>query len=172
MVISYFAKIVKKFVKSLFVNFAVSTKTDNRDKLYSNKNREVKNVQYIGKLDLNKIEKYKNRAITMDVILTDERLNEHILIYHAKEYEQLKPYIKDIVEKPDLILDDNRNKNTIILLKKIPQIKKNGRVVVKIALAEDIKHPKNSIITLMKLNNRTWKQTIKNRGNIIFDKDE
>lgn len=135
-------------------------------------NSENENLQYIGKLDINKIEPYKNKMITEDVVLTSERLYQHILIYHAKEYEQLKPYIKDIIEKPDLILDDNRNKDTIILMKKITKIKKNGRVVIKIAVAKDEKHSKNSIITLMKLNDRTWKQTIKNRGNIIFDKNE
>ena len=48
---------------------------------------------------------------------------------------------------------------------------KNARVVIKIAVAEDEKHPKNSIITLMKLNERTWKQTVKNRGDIIFQKN-
>lgn len=125
-------------------------------------------MHYIGKIDKNKIGIYAEKIITDDVVLTDERLNEHILIYHAKEYEQLEAYLKEIVENPDIILNDNKNTNTIILLKKIPKIEKNGRVVIKIAVAEDEKHPKNSIITLMKLNNRTWKQTLKNRGNIIF----
>jgi hypothetical protein len=81
---------------------------------------------------------------------------------------ELKPYLKNIIESPDLILSDNRNEDTIILLKRINEIEKNGRVVIKIAIAEDKEHPKNSILTLMKLNERTWKQTIKNRGNIIF----
>lgn len=129
-------------------------------------------MHYIGKIDKNKIGIYAEKIITNDVVLTDERLNEHILIYHAKEYEQLESYLKEIVENPDIILNDNKNTNTIILLKKIPKIEKNGRVVIKIAVAEDKKHPKNSIITLMKLNNRTWKQTLKNRGNIIFRKKD
>ena len=81
---------------------------------------------------------------------------------------ELKPYLKNIIESPDLILSDNRNEDTIILLKRINEIEKNGRVVIKIAIAEDKEHSKNSILTLMKLNERTWKQTIKNRGNIIF----
>ena len=102
------------------------------------------------------------------MILTDERLNEHILIKHFDEYMELKPYLKNIIESPDLILSDNRNEDTIILLKRINEIEKNGRVVIKIAIAEDKEHPKNSILTLMKLNERTRKQTIKNRGNIIF----
>ena len=100
--------------------------------------------------------------------MTDERLNEHILIEHLKEYKQLKPYLKEIIENPDIILDDNRNENTIIILKNISNVGKNGRVVIKIAVAKDNKHPKNSIITLMQLNDRTWKQTLKNRGNVIF----
>lgn len=131
-------------------------------------------MQNIGKLDKNKLGKYKNKVITSQVILTDERLNEHILVKHFKEYIQLKPFLKEIIEETDIILDDNRYPNTIILLKKIPYIKKNGRVVIKIAIADDKKHYKNSIITLIQLNDRTWKQTLKNRGNIIFkvDKEE
>ncbi len=131
-------------------------------------------MQNIGKLDKNKLRKYKNKVITSQVILTDERLNEHILVKHFKEYIQLKPFLKEIIEEPYIILDDNRYPNTITLLKKIPYIKKNGRVVIKIAIADDKKHYKNSIITLIQLNDRTWKQTLKNRGNIIFkvDKEE
>ncbi len=140
------------------------------DIIDTNENGKVKEVQYIGKLDKNKLGKYRDKIITDDVVLTNERLEEHILKYHKKEYEQLSQYIKDIIENPDIILDDNRNKDTIIMLKNISEIDKNGRVVIKIAVAEDNKHPKNSIITLMKLNDRTWKQTLKNRGNIIFEK--
>lgn len=125
-------------------------------------------MQYIGKLNIEKLGYYKEKIITKDVVLTDERLNEHILIEHLKEYKQLKPYLKEIIENPDIILDDNRNENTIIILKNISNVGKNGRVVIKIAVAKDNKHPKNSIITLMQLNDRTWKQTLKNRGNVIF----
>ena len=41
------------------------------------------------------------------------------------------------------------------MLKNLSEINKKGRAVIKIAVAEDNKHPKNSIITLMKLNERT-----------------
>lgn len=40
--------------------------------------------------------------------------------------------------------------------------------MIKLALGNDKEHGKNSIITLMKLNRRTWNQTIKNRGKIIW----
>ena len=66
-------------------------------------------------------------------------------------YKQLRRYIKSIIEDPDYI----------------EEISKNGRVVIKLALGKDEEHSKNSIITLMKLNKRTWNQTIRNRGKII-----
>ena len=57
---------------------------------------------------------------------------------------------------------------TIIYLKQIEDIDKNGRAVIKLALGQDKEHNKNSIITMMKLNKRTWNQTIKNRGKVIW----
>lgn len=125
-------------------------------------------MQYIGKLDKNKLGKFKPKLITDEVILTDQILYEHILVKHLKEFLQLKSYLKSIIENPDLIIEDNRNENTIILLKRILEINKNGRIIVKIAVAKDEAHPKNSIITLMRLNDRTWNQTIKNKGDIIY----
>ncbi len=90
--------------------------------------------------------------------------------YHEKEYKELRPYIKSIIKDPDYIIDDNRHEDTMIYLKEIANIEKNGRVVIKLALGKDKEHSKNSIITLMKLNKRTWNQTINNRGKIIWKK--
>ena len=125
-------------------------------------------MQYITKLDKKKLGEYEKRVITEDVILTDERLYEHILLFHEDEYKQLRPYIKNIIENPDYIVEDNRHEDTMIYLKQIEDIGKNGRVVIKLALGQDEEHNKNSIITMMKLNKRTWNQTIKNRGKIIY----
>lgn len=125
-------------------------------------------MQYITNLDRKKLGIYESKLITEEVILTDERLYEHILLFHEEEYKQLKPYIKSIIEEPDYIVEDNRHDDTMIYLKEIDDIGKNGRVVIKLALGKNKEHNKNSIITLMKLNKRTWNQTIKNRGNIIW----
>ena len=125
-------------------------------------------MQYITKLDKKKLGEYEKRVITEDVILTDERLYEHILLFHEDEYKQLRPYIKNIIENPDYIVEDNRHEDTMIYLKQIEDIGKNGRVVIKLALGQDEEHNKNSISTMMKLNKRTWNQTIKNRGKIIW----
>lgn len=127
-------------------------------------------MQYIANLDKKKLGIYGTKIITDKVVLTDERLYEHILLYHEKEYRQLRSYLKCIIERPDYILKDNRHEDTLIYLKKIENIDKSGRVVIKLALGKDKEHNKNSIITLMKLNKRTWNQTIRNRGKIIWKK--
>ena len=60
----------------------------------NNKVKEGNKLQYIAKLDKKKLGEYENKLITEDVILTDERLYEHILLFHKEEYQQLRPYIK------------------------------------------------------------------------------
>lgn len=131
---------------------------------------EGKRLQYITNLDRKKLGVYASKLITEEVILTGERLYEHILLFHEEEYKQLRPYIKNIIKDPDYIVEDNRHEDTMIYLKEIDAIGKNGRVVIKLALGKEEEHNKNSIITLMKLNERTWKQTIRNRGKIIWKK--
>lgn len=126
-------------------------------------------MQYITNLDKTKLGEYKNKLETEEVILTKERL-EHIILYHESEYKELKPHIKSIIEAPDYIIEDNRHKDTMIYLKEIKNTEKGGRIVLKLALGQDKEHNKNSIITLMKLNERTWYQTIKNRGKNIWKK--
>ena len=132
------------------------------------KERRILKLQFIAKLNKNILGSYGNKLLTEDVILTDERLYEHILLYHEEEYKQLRPYLKTIINNPDFIIEDNKHFDTLIFLKDIESVGKKGRVVIKLALGQDINHPKNSILTLMKLNKRTWNQTIRNRGKIIW----
>ena len=146
----------------------VEEKLKNCYYIRNNEKEEGKKLQYITKLDKKKLGEYEKRLITEDVILTEERLYEHILLFHEEEYKQLRPYIKNIIENPDYIVEDNRHEDTMIYLKQVEDIGKNGRVVIKLALGQDKEHNKNSIITMMKLNKRTWNQTIKNRGKIIW----
>ena len=71
-------------------------------------------MQFICKINKNILGKYKDKIISKDVILTHERLENHILLYHKKDYEHLAPYLKDIILNPDFIIDDNRHEDTLI----------------------------------------------------------
>ena len=125
----------------------------------------------IGKINKEMIGEYKDKIITEQVILTYERLENHVLVYHKKEYEQIEGYIRKIIESPDIVLEDSAHEDTLIFLKHIFEINKKARVVVKLATnKEDEIYNKNSIITIMRQRNKSWEQTLKNKGKIIFTK--
>ena len=125
----------------------------------------------IGKIDKNKIGSYKYKIVTDTLILTYERLNNHILKYHNEEYNQVKDYLKEIIENPDIILKEYKQEDTLIYLKHIEQIDKKVRVVIKLATNKKEKiYNKNSIITIMRQRDKSWEQTIKNKGEVIYSK--
>ena len=131
----------------------------------------MKEYKYIGKI---KVDNFKNsniKLLTDEVILTNERLNCHILKYHLNEYKEIEVYLTECIEEPDYILIDNSHKDTLIFLKDIKEINKKARIVIKLA-TDKIKYNKNSIITLMRQRDKSWEQTLKNRGTVIFDKNE
>lgn len=100
-------------------------------------------MYYIGKIDLNKIGKYKYKVITDDIILTDER-KVHIFNHHFKDFENIIKNIDRVVLNPREILEDHKNDNTLLFIDKI----KGGNLNVIIKLStSDRKHIKNSIMT-------------------------
>ena len=126
--------------------------------------------RYIGKINTKVIGKYKERLIDDEIVLTNERLYEHILIHHMKDYYMFKDYILEVIQYPEYVIEDNKHEDTLIYLKEIKGLEVKCRIVIKLALGKDEEHPKNSIITMMKQNDRTWSQTINNRGKILYKK--
>lgn len=122
-------------------------------------------VQYIGKLDKNKLGKYKNKIITEDVIITEERI-QHIKEHHPGDYEEYSKYTKYIIEFPDYVLEDNKNKDTILFLKTIKEKNKNIQIVVRLNTNKEKINKQNSILTFWKIKNSTYKQLIRNRKNL------
>lgn len=111
----------------------------------------------IGKLDINK---YKNffELYTDDIILTVERLN-HILDEHKEDFENFFKYINIIIESPDYILEDSKNKNTAMVIRHIEET--NINVIVRLAVMNDLKHTKNSIITMYRIRDKNLLKLIK-----------
>lgn len=118
-------------------------------------------MQYIGKLDTKKLGKYKEKIITDEVILTDER-EEHIRKRHLEDYETYIKYISDIIEKPDYILEDLNNEDTILLLKTINNNGEKVQVVVKLQTVIQEVNKCNSILTFWHIRDRNYKSTIRN----------
>jgi len=128
---------------------------------------------YIGKIDGKKLGKYKDKILTEIVILTTER-KKHILEHHPGDYENYHMYIKEILKNPDYIIDDAKNKDTVLYLKSLQENKKNIQIVVKLNTNQINNGKYNSIITLWKMKTNTYKQLIRNKEIIysILDKNE
>lgn len=137
------------------------TNNNKSDIMTKNKNNEVKNVQYIGKIDRNRFSKITKDISTDEVILT-ERQVEHIRERHPNDYEQYFSYIKEIVENPDYIIRDTKP-NTGFLLKEFADKDKRFQLILRLHTSEDNKEYKNSIITFLKVNEKKYKQYLRNK---------
>ena len=60
-------------------------------------------MQYIGQLDKNKLGRYKDKIKTLDIIITNERI-EHINKRHPGDYEKYIIYLSNCIKNPDYIL--------------------------------------------------------------------
>ena len=82
--------------------------------------------------------------------------------------------MKVIVECPDYVLEDNKNKDTLLFLKEIKEKNINVQIVVRLNTNKKEKDKLNSILTFWKIKNSTYKQLIRNKRNIwnSIDKSE
>lgn len=118
----------------------------------------------IGKIDKSKIGKYSEKIITDEVILTNERL-QHILDNHKEDFELYFNNAKEIIEQPDYILEDIKNINTMMFIKHIQDT--NINIIIRLAVENDDKHPKNSIMTFYRLRNSNLRKMI-NKNKTIY----
>lgn len=122
-------------------------------------------MEYIGKIDKNKLGKYKEKLITEEVVLTIERI-KHIKEHHPGDYEKYGKYIPDIIEYPDYILIDSKNIDTLLYMKTIVEEQKNIQIVLKLNTNKFKPNMKNSVLTLWKIKESTYKQLIRNKENL------
>lgn len=101
-------------------------------------------MHYIGKIDINKLGKYKDKVITDNVILTDER-KLHIYQNHTKDYETIIKNIDRVVLNPIEILEDRKNKDTLFFIGNLKE--NNLNVIVKLNTTNNKDHPQNSVMT-------------------------
>lgn len=141
------------------------------DNIYK-KQKEVCLLQYIGKLNLEILEKYKETIITDKVILTEER-KLHIYEKHMIDYDIIINNIKATVKRPIEIIEDLKNKDTLFFIRKLN--KNNLNVIIKLNTVNSKEHPQNSIMTawiirdtnLKKLEEKIKLFTRKNKNVII-----
>lgn len=124
----------------------------------------------IGKLNIKFFEKIGEHLITDEVVFTYERMN-HVETKRLQLFNEVKNVLPDILYNPDYIYRDwNNRDNTLVLIKSLDE-KSNLNVVLKIAVLNDEKHTKNSIITMIKIGNKTFNKIKRNKKeNLLFKK--
>ncbi len=121
-------------------------------------------MQYIGKIDKQKIGYYANKITNDEIILTEER-KLHIYEEHKKDYELIMKNIKGGVLNPNEVLKDNKNKDTLFFISKIDT--KNLNVVIKLNTTNSEEHPNNSIMTAWLIRDSNLKK-LREKNEIIY----
>lgn len=148
--------------KKQYERLATGSLFSNNVKNYSNKASDLQNqinsativekneidgetkLEYIGKIDKDKIGRYADKIATDEVVLTGER-KAHIFDDHPLDYEKILRNLKRVVIKPDEILEDAKNKDTLFYIGKLD--KNNLNVIVRLNTTNSQEHPKNSVMT-------------------------
>ena len=123
----------------------------------------VTDVHYIGKID-REIYKCVTKDIRTDeVIITDERI-QHIKERHPNDYEKYFNYISSVISHPDYIIETDKH-STAVLLKEIADADSNEKfkLILRIAVKNDPKEYKNSVISFWHIGDTTWRKTLKNK---------
>ena len=124
----------------------------------------------IGKLNKKLLKKLNIDIITDEVVFTFER-KEHVASKRLQLYEEIKEILPLAIYKPDYIYKDwNNRDNTLVFIKAIDN-NNSLDIVIKIAITNDEKHPKNSIITMIKIGEKTYNKIKRNKSaKLVFDK--
>ena len=109
----------------------------------------------VGKLNNNILNQINIKLVTEEVIFTYERIG-HVEEKRVKLYNDIMNMLPNIIYNPDYIYKDwNNRKNTLVFISSLNE-QENIDIVIKIAIENDNKHTKNSIITMFKIGEKTF----------------
>lgn len=96
---------------------------------------------------------------TDEVIITEQQI-AHIDDGHPGIYERLAPYLADIIESSDYILQANKP-NSALVIKRIELEQAVAEVVLRLKVAEDPAEYKNSIISLWGISEKRFRRLLR-----------
>lgn len=121
----------------------------------------------LGNINLSILEKEFGKLQTSEIIITGERIT-HIKERHFIDYELFETYAEQCVQDPDYIIKDCKNRNTVFMIKKLPNA--NLNVVSKLVLDTDKSGLKNSVMTFYRIRERNLKKLI-NKNAMLYRKE-
>lgn len=138
------------------------------DRIKTANEEKVVEVHTVGKFDRNIYKCITEDIVTDEVVITDERI-QHIRDRHPNDYERFYRYIPEIIENPDYIIKANKP-DTAVILKEFIEKDEKFQMVLRIKTASDREDFKNSIITFLNINERTWNKYLRNKE-ILYRKE-
>ena len=119
------------------------------------------NMTVLGNIDPALLQDCFGALQTTEVIVTEERI-EHIRERHPEDFVLFEQYGAQTIEDPDLLILDERHIGTVFVVRHLSET--NLNVVVRLALEDDIKGYKNSVMTFYRLRDKNLKKLLsKNR---------
>lgn len=121
----------------------------------------------LGKLNTQPLGSEFGKLKTDELIITNERI-EHIKIRHPEDFELFEQYSLLVVNEPEFVIKDEKNKNTVFITKKLENT--NLNLVVKIILETDEDDLKNSVMTFYRIRDKNLKKLI-NKNRTLYKKE-
>ena len=118
-------------------------------------------VNFICNLDPNLYKVITTSIVTTQVIITDRQL-EHIRERHPDISESVIAQLEKIISSPDYIIETDMP-STANILKHLEINGKGYQLILRIKTDSDPVEFQNSIITLMSVNEKRYRQYLRNR---------
>lgn len=118
-------------------------------------------MNFICNLDLNIYKVITTSIVTTQVIITDRQL-EHIRERHPDISESVMAQLQKIISSPDYIIETDMP-STANILKHLEINGKGYQLILRIKTDSDPIEFQNSIITLMSVNEKRYRQYLRNR---------
>lgn len=128
---------------------------------------EMLEYRKFGKVDTSIFENKFGELQTDEVILTNERM-AHIKERHPEDIELFEKYGKQCIDSPDLIISDEKNEGTVFMIKTVAET--NLNVVLRLALGQDERKLKNSVMTFWRIRKRNLKKLIE-KNELLYKKE-
>lgn len=121
----------------------------------------------IGKIKKELFRRKYNNIKTDKVIITQERIR-HIQVRHPDDYKLFIKYRKECVECPDIIINDDKNTETVFMIKKLSDM--NLNIVIRLSLENEENLLNHSVMTCWRIRNKNLKKMMR-KNQILYKKE-
>ena len=121
----------------------------------------------IGKVKKELFHRKYNNIKTEKVIITQERIH-HIQVRHPDDYELFIKYRKECIESPDIIINDDKNVETVFMIKKLPDV--NLNIVIRLSLENEENRLDHSVMTCWRVRNKNLVKMMR-KNQVLYKKE-